>query len=72
MGSIRTRMNCICVGLVSLWTWSKLLLQLLSTPQASVFLLENHTWKVKKCLDQLNTKQTFHLGQKQIHTDIIG
>ncbi len=56
MASIWTKMNCICVGLVNLGTLSKLLLQLPSTPQALVFLLEYCTWKVKKCLDQLNAK----------------
>ncbi len=30
-----------------------------------------HIWKVRKCLDQPNTRQTFHLGQKQIHTNMI-
>jgi hypothetical protein len=56
MGSIWTRMNCACVGPISLGTLSKFLLQMPSTPQALVFLLEYCIWKVKKCLDQLNAR----------------
>jgi hypothetical protein len=56
LGLVRTRMNCDCVRLVNMGTQSKLLLQLPSTPQVLVFLLEYHTWNVKKCLDKPNTR----------------
>ncbi len=49
-----------------------MLLQLLSTFEALVFLLEYRTWKVRKCLDQPNARKTFHIGQKQIHIGMIG
>ncbi len=53
---LRTKMNCTCVGLINLGTKLKLLLQLPNTLQALVFMLENHIWKVKKCLRQLNAR----------------
>ncbi len=62
LGLVWTRMNYTCVGLVNLGTQSKLLLQLPPRPQPLVFSLEYHIWKVRKCFNQLNARQIFHLS----------